>query len=133
MTQRIDPTWLDAVPRLAEDEAQGEVIVLQGWLVRAPAGRVRLAIREVCLEFHVEDVVGVREQAAAPDARAFGAISAELRLRPGASLLAVHDLAALQAHDPADLREVFGFAADRALRPRRRTPPPRRATSSTIG
>lgn len=63
MTQRIDPTWLDAVPRLAEDEAQGEVIVLQGWLVRAPAGRVRLAIREVCLEFRVEDVVGVREQA----------------------------------------------------------------------
>ena len=89
VTQRIDPTWLDAVPRLAEDEAQGEVIVLQGWLVRAPAGRVRLAIREVCLEFRVEDVVGVREQAAAPEARASGAISAELRLRPGASLLAV--------------------------------------------
>jgi hypothetical protein len=119
VTQRIDPRWLDAVPRLAEDEAQGEVIVLQGWLVRAPAGRVRLAIREVCLEFCVEDVVGVREQAAAPDARASGAISAELRLRPGASLLAVHDLAALQAHVSAgDL--PFAVAA----RPGRLIAPP---------
>jgi hypothetical protein len=101
VAQRIDPAWLDAVPQVAKDEAYREVIVLRGWLFRAPAGRVRLAIRELCLEFRVEDVVDAREQAAAPGSRACGAISAELCLRPGASLLAVHDPAALQAHESA--------------------------------
>jgi hypothetical protein len=117
--ERSDPTWLNAVPGVAEDEAQAEVIVLQGWLLRAPAGRVRLAIRELCLEFRLEDVVGASEQAASPDSGASGAISVELRLRPGASLLAVHDLAALQAHVSAgDL--PFAVAA----RPGRLIAPP---------
>jgi hypothetical protein len=98
VAQRIDSTWLEAVPRVAEDEAQGNVIVLHGWLLRAPAGRVRLVIHELCLEFRGEDVVGARERAAAPDARASSAIAAELHLRPGASLLAVHDVTVLQAH-----------------------------------
>jgi hypothetical protein len=119
VAERIDPTWLNAVPGVAEDEAQAEVIVLQGWLLRAPAGRVRLAIRELCLEFRLEDVVGASEQAASPDSGVSGAISVELSLRPGASLLAVHDLAALQAHVSAgDL--PFAVAA----RPGRLIAPP---------
>ncbi len=85
------------VPQRGGDHAPGDVIVLRGHLVRAPAGRIRLVLGELCLELSVGDVVAASELPATLDGRgACGAIFAELRLRAGAALLAVHDLAALQ-------------------------------------
>jgi hypothetical protein len=95
----VDPRWLDAVPRLARHQA--DVIVLRGCLLRAATGRVRFAIGESCFEFGVEDVLDARELSAAGDAAGSAAIPVELYLRPGASLLAVHDLEALQAQASA--------------------------------
>jgi hypothetical protein len=89
------PAWLASIP---DHAVSADPIVLQSCLARAPAGRIRLVIGELCLEFGVADVVSATELPAAVESRA---IFAEVRLRPGAALLAVHDVAALQSHASA--------------------------------
>jgi hypothetical protein len=113
----VDARWLEGVPRIDPDMAAAGA-VLEGCLVPAPAGRVRIAVGPVCLEFAAEDVRGARERPASPGPDALEAVLAELDLKPGATLLAVHDVAALQAQAAAgDLPFALAARPGRVIAP----------------
>src|SRR4051794_16129618 len=77
---------LEGLP--AVDNPRDE-LVLAGFLLRGNVGALRLVSGHLCLELAAEDVLAVEEQ---PFPEGLGeslAIPVELRLRPGARLLAV--------------------------------------------
>ena len=101
MADEIASDWLNAVPRLPIDKIATDVVALRGCLIRAPAGRIRLIVGELCLEFNVEDVLDANERSVACASDGAGTIIAELSLRSGAALVAVHEVTALQAQAAA--------------------------------
>jgi hypothetical protein len=95
----MDEAWLASLPR--DDgsalEASDEGVGLTALLVSAPAGRVRLFVRPLYLEFYAQDIIRIEEISLPPEARLRAAIAVEVRLRPGAPLLAIHGMETLPA------------------------------------
>jgi hypothetical protein len=95
---KIDEAWLASLPR---DEkvvaASGEDIRLSALLVSAPAGRVKLLVWPLFLEFNAADVTKIEELTVPPEARLSAAIAVDVALRVGASVLAIYAAEALPA------------------------------------
>lgn len=87
----IDEAWLASLP-WDEDARTGssEGIHLSALLVSAPAGRVRLFVRPLLLEFNAADVTEIEELAVPAEARHASAIAVDVVLRAGAPLLALY-------------------------------------------
>jgi len=111
----MDEAWLASLPR--DDDAlaaSDDSIVLTALLVPGPAGRVRVLVWPLYLEFDAEDVIEITEISQPSELRLQAAIAVEVRLRLGASLLALHSPEALPV---ATLGGPLPFAL--ATRPRR--------------
>jgi hypothetical protein len=95
---KIDGAWLASLPC---DEkviaAFSEGIRLNALLVSAPAGRVRLLVWPLFLEFNAADVMKIEELTMPPEARLSAAIAVDVVLRVGAPVLAIYAAEALPA------------------------------------
>jgi hypothetical protein len=123
----MDEAWLASLPR--DDEAlaaSDDWVMLTALLVPGPVGRVRLLVWPLYLEFDAEDVIEISEIAQPPELRLEAAIAVEVRLRFGASLLALHSPEALPV---AALGGPLPFAL--ATRPRRLVLPPLEGYTAT--
>jgi hypothetical protein len=111
----MDRLWLDTLP--ARPAAATRKLKVRGFLIPAPAERIRLLIGSQCLDFAIADVESVEEFAVA-DRPLTAAIPVEVTLRTAAPLLALQDAEALQATTRAG---ALPFAI--ATRPGRVTSP----------
>jgi hypothetical protein len=94
----IDEAWLASLPC---DEtvvaASSETIRLSALLVSAPAGRIKLLVWPLFLEFNAADVTNIEELTVPPEARLSAAIAVDVALRVGAPVLAIHSAETLPA------------------------------------
>ena len=121
----MDEAWLAAWPRDDGALASDDCVMLTALLVPGPAGRVRLLVWPLYLEFEAEDVIEIGE-ISQPELRLQGAIAVNVRLRSGASLLALHSLEELPV---AALGGPLPFVL--ATRPRRLVLPPSEGYTAT--
>lgn len=105
-----DQDWLDTLPALDEPD---EGVVVSGIAVGAPAGRIRLLVTDVCVDFATADVADSRVLASLPGIEA---ARVELRLKPGATVIAVQDADALFVGE-AFGEATFPYAARRNTSP----------------
>jgi len=84
----MDEAWLASLP--CDDGVSQDGMALAALLVSAPAGRVRLFVRPLYLEFKVEDVTLIQEIPVPQEIRPRSAIAVEVKLRPGAALEAIY-------------------------------------------
>jgi hypothetical protein len=114
----MDWFWLNTLTARRAEYTDSGRLELRGFLIPAPADRIRLLIKSQCLDFAIADVESV-EEFDAGDKPLSGAIVVEVTLRTGAPLLAFQDAKALQATARAG---VLPFAI--ATRPGRVLSPP---------
>lgn len=87
----IDEAWLASLPFDEEVvAASSEGIRLSALLVSAPAGRVRLLVWPLVLEFNAADVKKIEELVVPLEALLKAAIAVDVVLRVGAPLLAIY-------------------------------------------
>ena len=92
----MDRLWLDTLPIRPAADAATRKLKVCGFLIPAPAERIRLLIESQCLDFAIADVESVEEFAVA-DRPLSATIPVEVTLRTAAPLLALQDAEALQA------------------------------------
>jgi hypothetical protein len=92
----MDRLWLETVAGFPTNDPALPVLKLLGYLIPAPAGRIRLLLKPHCLDFAIADVECV-DEIDAGYAPLPGAIRVEVTLRKGAPLLAFQDADALHA------------------------------------
>jgi hypothetical protein len=114
----MDRLWLDTLTSCPAEDLSSRRLKLRGFLIPAPAERIRLLIKGQCLDFAIADVESVREMDTG-NKPLCGAILVEVTLCTGAPLLAFQDAEALQATARAG---VLPFAI--ATRPGRVISPP---------
>ena len=121
----MDEAWLASLPR--DDAAvASDDLIFSALLVPGPAGRVRLLVWPLYLEFDAEDVIEIVEIPQPPELRPEAAIAVDVRLRHGGSLLALHGTEALPV---AALGGPLPFAL--ATRPGRLVLPPSEGYTAT--
>ena len=87
----VDEGWLASLPYDGQvDAASSEGIRLNALLVSAPAGRVKLLVWPLFLEFNAADVTKIEELTAPPEARLSAAIAVDVVLRVRAPVLAIY-------------------------------------------
>jgi len=80
----MDQSWLDEIP---DSTTQSDGLQIEGVLIRAPQGRVRLVTGHLCLDFDVDEVVEVKMVAVSDVGNPHFGIHVLLQLRTGARLL----------------------------------------------
>jgi hypothetical protein len=80
----MDHSWLDSLP---DANAESDGFQLEGVLIRAPKGCVRLVSGHLCLDFDVDDIVEVQTAGASEAGILHFGVHVLLRLRAGARLL----------------------------------------------
>jgi hypothetical protein len=126
---KIDEAWLAS---LACDEkvvdASSEGIRFSALLVSAPAGRVKLLVWPLLLEFNAADVTKIEELAVPPEAQLLAAIAVDVVLRVGAPLMAI---CAAEVLPVAALGGAMPFSLATRPTPLMLPPSPRYATALT--
>lgn len=95
---KLEEAWLASLPW--DDQvvaASSEGIRLSVLLVSAPAGRVKLLVWPLFLEFNAADVTKIEELTVPPEARLSAAIAVDVVLRMGAPVLAIYSAEVLPA------------------------------------
>jgi hypothetical protein len=64
-------------------------MVIEGFLVKAPAGRIRLLVERYCLEFHDDDLLDLQPLPPPPNLVPGAAVAARLTFVEGARLFAI--------------------------------------------
>jgi hypothetical protein len=106
---------LQALPAEGEASACSPEIIIDGFIIRGEDGTVRIVTGHLCLDFAVDDVTGIEEQALPEDVGTGLAIPVRLRLVSGARLL---NASPADIYEPLlyKVRQPFAIAV-------RKTPP----------
>jgi hypothetical protein len=125
MTTEKAQGWLDQLP-IIDDRDGHDRIVLDGFLLGGPPGRVRLVAGEFCFEFNAADLLSLEERELPDGIREGFAIPVRAGLRQSATLLDLYPSHAYRTLLYAGRRpfalavrptvdEVRGYEAYRAL------------------